>query len=184
MSQKNIAHLSVTVSEADGAAKLLRLASLGEELGAPHIADDARGLATRVSEGRFYLACIGQFKRGKSTLINALIGEPVLPVGFIPVTAVPTVIRYGAHKKARVQFGDGSWKEIEASELEQYVSEEYNPENKKGVEGSELFVPSALLSTGMCLVDTPGLGSVWTGNTAVTQACRWIGDFSGAIVNN
>jgi len=36
--------------------------------------------------------------------------------------------------------------------------------------GSELFVPSALLSTGMCLVDTPGLGSVWTGNTAATQA--------------
>jgi hypothetical protein len=39
-----------------------------------------------VSEGRFYVACIGQFKRGKSTLINALIGEPILPVGFIPIT--------------------------------------------------------------------------------------------------
>jgi len=75
-------------------------------------------LAARVSEGRFYLACIGQFKRGKSTLINALMGETVLPVGFIPVTAVPTVIRYGARKKARVQFTDGSCKEVEASELE------------------------------------------------------------------
>ena len=82
--------------EIDGASRLLRLASLGEELGAPYIADDGRALAARVSEGRFYLACIGQFKRGKSTLINALIGEPVLPVGFIPVTAVPTVIRYGS----------------------------------------------------------------------------------------
>ena len=127
-------------------------------------------LAARVSEGRFYLACIGQFKRGKSTLINALIGEPVLPVGFIPVTAVPTVIRYGAHKKARIQFRDGAWQQIAASDLEQYVSEEYNPENAKGVGGAEVFVPSALLSTGMCLVDTPGLGSVFTGNTAATQA--------------
>jgi hypothetical protein len=165
-----IAGGTVTVAEADGTARLLRLASLGEELGARYVAEDGRGLAARVSEGRFYLACIGQFKRGKSTLINALIGEPVLPVGFIPVTAVPTVIRYGAHKKARIQFRDSSWKEIEASELEQYVSEEHNPENIKGVGGAELFVPSPLLSTGMCFVDTPGLGSVWMGNSAVTKA--------------
>jgi len=157
-------------SDVDGAAKLLRLASLGEELGAQYIADDGRGLAARVSEGRFYLACIGQFKRGKSTLINALVGEGILPVGFVPVTAVPTVIRYGAHKKARIQFRDGAWQEIDASDLEQYVSEEHNPENAKGVGGAEVFVPSALLSTGMCLVDTPGLGSVFTGNTAATQA--------------
>jgi len=157
-------------NEVDGASKLLCLASLGEELGAQYIADDAYALAARVSEGRFYLACIGQFKRGKSTLINALTGEPILPVGFIPVTAVPTVIRFGAHPRARVQGRDGSWQEIAVSELNQYVSEEHNPENTKGVTGVEVFVPSALLSTGMCLVDTPGLGSVFTGNTAATQA--------------
>jgi GTPase Era involved in 16S rRNA processing/polyhydroxyalkanoate synthesis regulator phasin len=127
-------------------------------------------LAARVSEGRFYLACIGQFKRGKSTLINALIGEPILPVGFIPVTAVPTVIRYGTHKKGRIQFRDGAWQQIDVSELDKYVSEEHNPENAKSVVGAEVFVPSPLLSTGMCLVDTPGLGSVFTGNTATTQA--------------
>jgi hypothetical protein len=157
-------------SDVDGASRLLRLASLGEELGANRVADEARDLAARVSEGRFYLACIGQFKRGKSTLINALIGEPILPVGFIPVTAVPTVIRYGAQKKARIQFRDGAWQQIAASDLDQYVSEEHNPENSKGVSGAEVFVPSALLSSGMCLVDTPGLGSVFTGNTAATQA--------------
>jgi len=158
------------MSDADGAFRLLRLASLGEELGAPHIADEGHALAARVSEGRFYLACIGQFKRGKSTLINALMGEPVLPVGFIPVTAVPTVIRFGVQPRARVQGRDGSWQEIAVSDLNQYVSEEHNPENTKGVTGVEVFVPSALLSTGMCLVDTPGLGSVFTGNTAATQA--------------
>ena len=158
------------MSDADGSSRLLRLASLGEELGAPSIAQDGKALAGRVSEGRFYLACIGQFKRGKSTLINALIGEPVLPVGFVPVTAVPTVIRYGAHKKVRIQFRDGAWQPIAAADLDQYVSEEHNPENMKGVGGAEVYVPSALLSAGMCLVDTPGLGSVFTGNTAATQA--------------
>ena len=167
---ENRCRFARSAKEVDGASRLLRLASLGEELGAPYIADDGRALAARVSEGRFYLACIGQFKRGKSTLINALIGEPVLPVGFIPVTAVPTVIRFGAHPRARVQARDGSWQEIAVSDLNQYVSEEHNPENTKGVTGVEVFVPSALLSTGMCLVDTPGLGSVFTGNTAATQA--------------
>ena len=160
---------SAATGDADGAARLLQLASLGEELGARNIAEDGRGLASRIAEGRFYVACIGQFKRGKSTLINALVGDRILPVGFVPVTAVPTVIRYGAHQKARIRFRDGAWQPIAASDLDQYVSEERNPENSKGVQGAELFVPSALLSSGMCLVDTPGLGSVFTGNTQATQ---------------
>jgi len=157
-------------SDDDGAGRLLRLAALGEELGAESVSKEARELAARVAEGRFYVACIGQFKRGKSTLINALIGEPVLPVGFIPVTAVPTVIRFGDQLRARIQGRDGSWRDIAIADLKQYVSEEHNPENTKKVGGVEVFVPSPLLATGMCLVDTPGLGSVFTGNTAATQA--------------
>ena len=52
----------------------------------------------------------------------------------------------------------------------EYVSEEKNPENAKHVAGLEIFVPAPLLATGMCFVDTPGLGSVFTGNTTATQA--------------
>ena len=107
---------------------------------------------------------------GKSTLIGALIGESILPTGFVPVTAVPTVIRYGSAKRARIRSKDGRWLEIGLPELELYVSEEHNPENIKEVAGAEVFVPSPLLATGMCLVDTPGLGSVFSGNTATTQA--------------
>jgi ribosome biogenesis GTPase A len=170
MSQDQVEISPTGAAEVDGASTLLRLAHWGEELGARSVADDANALAARVSEGRFYLACIGQFKRGKSTLINALIGTPVLPVGFVPVTAVPTVIRYGAHPRARVQARDATWGEVAVSDLDQYVSEEFNPENAKGIAGVEVFVPSALLSTGMCLVDTPGLGSVFSDNTAATHA--------------
>jgi hypothetical protein len=65
---------------------------------------------------------------------------------------------------------DGSWQDIGMSDLKEYVTEELNPENKRGVDGAEVFVPSQLLSSGMCFVDTPGLGSVFTGNTATTQA--------------
>lgn len=140
-----------------------------EELGSSRIADEASELAARVSEGRFFLACIGQFKRGKSTLINALIGESVLPSGFIPITALPTVVRYGAERRARVRRQNGSWQEIPLSDLSLYVSEEHNPENTKAIGGVEVFVPAPLLADGMCLVDTPGLGSVFVGNTATTQ---------------
>ncbi|MGB9197566.1 MAG: dynamin family protein [Terriglobales bacterium] len=154
----------------DGAVRLLRLADLAAELENHRIEAEARDLAGRIAEGRFYVACIGQFKRGKSTLINVLIGDPVLPVGFTPITAIPTVVRFGKRRRARIQVQDGSSRDINVSDLGQYVSEECNPENVKGVRGAEVFVPSPLLAGGMCFVDTPGLGSVFTGNTAATQA--------------
>ena len=157
-------------STMDGTSRLLRAAKLAQELNADTVADEACELATRVSEGRFYVACVGQFKRGKSTLLNALIGHSIIPTGFIPVTAVPTVIRYGDQLSARVRMREGSWRDIPIVELKEYVTEELNPENKKGVEGAEVFVQSPLLASGMCFVDTPGLGSVFTGNTATTQA--------------
>jgi predicted GTPase len=159
-----------TSASMDGASRLLRLGRLAEELGAEPVAEEARELAARVSEGRFYVACVGQFKRGKSTLLNALVGHTVVPTGFVPVTAVPTVIRFGDELHARVRIRDGSWRDVDLSDLKEYVTEELNPENKKDVDGAEVFVPSPLLSSGMCFVDTPGLGSVFTGNTATTQA--------------
>jgi hypothetical protein len=161
----------VTTGErSDGASRLLQFAAVAEILGAEEAVQQARTLARRIAEGRFYVACIGQFKRGKSTLINALLGESILPVGFTPVTTVPTIIRFGERRWAQVQIKGASWQEIKLSDLGLYVTEECNPENVKTVQGVEVFVPNSLLAGGMCLVDTPGLGSVFTGNTAATQA--------------
>jgi len=159
-----------TVQEGGTEVSLRRLAELAQGLGSDHALDDARNLADRMSEGRFYVACIGQFKRGKSTVLGALLGDRVLPTGVLPITAVPTVIRYGRTKSARVRFRGGTWADIAPTDLSQYVSEEHNPENTKGVVAVEVFVHSPLLAEGMCLVDTPGLGSVFAGNSAATQA--------------
>ena len=73
----------------DTAAKLHRFAELAHLLASDRIEAEAANLAERLREGRFYVACIGQFKRGKSTLLNALIGDSVLPTGVVPITAVP-----------------------------------------------------------------------------------------------
>lgn len=161
---------AASIGVVDTSARLARLAGLADEFGAEHLARDARDLEQRLIEGRFYVACIGQFKRGKSTLIGALIGDPILPAGVVPVTTVPTVIRFGDKRSARIRFRTGTWSEIDPGDLHLYVSEEHNPENTKGVEGVEVFVPSPLLATGMCFVDTPGLGSIFAGNTAATHA--------------
>jgi Dynamin family len=154
----------------DVAGKLTRLAELAQEFGSQHVEQEASDLAERLREGRFYVACIGQFKRGKSTLLNALVGYPVLPTGVVPITTVPTVLRYGDKRSARVRYQGGTWTDLALGELIQYVSEEHNSENAKAVAGVEVFVPSPLLADGMCLVDTPGLGSIFAGNTAATQA--------------
>jgi GTP-binding protein EngB required for normal cell division len=147
---------------------LARLAEIAEALGEGSTGGEVRQLVARINEGRFFVACVGQFKRGKSTLLNALVGEEILPTGVVPVTTVPTVLRYGEQKAARVLI-ESKWKTIRPEDLPQYVSEELNPENKKRVEGVEGFLPSPLLASGMCLVDTPGIGSVFAGNTETTK---------------
>jgi GTP-binding protein EngB required for normal cell division len=153
-----------------GESALGRLAEIASQLDAQHIADFTRSLAERVSEGRYYVACVGQFKRGKSTLLNALVGHSILPVGVVPVTNVPTVVRYGARPSARTRLQNADWTEIPVDSVEQYISEQNNPENAKGVTALEIFFPSPLLATGMCFVDTPGLGSVFAANTAATHS--------------
>jgi len=157
-----------SVAQTSDARALGQLAKVSEELGEGAIVADVRQLLARINEGRFFVACVGQFKRGKSTLLGALVGEPILPMGVVPVTAVPTVLRYGNQRTARVLIGE-MWRTIPPDDLPQYVSEEWNPENSKQVSGVEVFLPSPLLASGMCLVDTPGIGSVFAGNTETTK---------------
>ncbi|HYA89401.1 MAG TPA: dynamin family protein [archaeon] len=161
-------------------AGLLRVAELADSFGAREIAAAARTAAERTSEGRFHVACVGQFKRGKSTLVNALVQRPVLPMGVPPVTSVPTLIRYGRSPSARVRLEGGGWRKIPLDAIEQYVSAEKNPENRLGVDALEIFLPSPCLEKGMCLVDTPGLGSVFSGHSAATR--EFIPHIDAAIV--
>lgn len=150
-------------------AKLLVLEGLATAAGIEPLAREARALAERVAEERFFVACVGQFKRGKSTLLNALVGSPVLPTGVVPVTAIVTILRYGAVPRAVVYLRNNVRYGIAVSSVADYVSEELNPGNRKNVAAVEIFLPTSLLTSGMCLVDTPGIGSVFAGNTAVTR---------------
>ncbi|HTO87046.1 MAG TPA: dynamin family protein [Thermoanaerobaculia bacterium] len=157
-------------AQAEEVSPLGALSLLASRAGALTVATEASLLAARVEAGLFYVACVGQFKRGKSTLLNALVGETVLPAGVVPVTSVVTVLRYGAERIARVRFESGHWRAIAVGSLPLYVSESENPENRKGVLAAEVLLPHPLLASGLCLVDTPGLGSVFEANTAATRS--------------
>jgi GTP-binding protein EngB required for normal cell division len=146
------------------------IAGVAGDLGIEGIGLEVAALEEKLSEGRFYLACVGQFKRGKSTLLNALAGTAVLPVGVVPVTSVVTVLRHGPELSARVRMAGAPWRPTDPATLAELVSQEQNPDNRKGVEAIEVFLPSPLLASGMCLVDTPGLGSVFQANSAALGA--------------
>ncbi len=133
-------------------------------------------LSSRFTEGRFHLAVLGQFKRGKSTLLNALTGEAILPVGVIPLTAVPTFIQYGNTPEIRVKYKDGrpadkfSGGSIDerSAYMARFVTEEGNPQNRNGVAEVEADLPASILSRGVVLIDTPGIGSTFRHNTLAT----------------
>jgi GTPase Era involved in 16S rRNA processing len=133
-------------------------------------------LRDRLMEGRFRLAVLGQFKRGKSSLLNALLGEPLLPVGVLPLTAIPTVLRHGPEQCIRVSLLDGRCDtcvgpvEVLAPVLMRYVSERANQGNHLGVTRVEVEHPSPLLAQGVEIIDTPGIGSTILHNTKMARA--------------
>ena len=139
----------------------------------PGLAGRLRGLLGRLREGRFHLAVLGQFKRGKSTFVNALLGAPVLPTSVVPLTALPTFLRWGEGPRARVQFQDGRSQETTSGDaeaslekfLQAFVTEEGNPKNQKGVHQVDVWYPSPLLRQGLVIIDTPGIGSTFRHNT-------------------
>jgi len=125
-------------------------------------------LREKVEQNRFYLTVVGQFKRGKTTFLNALLGAEVLPVAILPLTSVVTMLRYGQQPGAEVVFQSGIRSTIPLNELADYVTEKGNPKNQRKVSHVVVVYPSEYLRGGVALVDTPGIGSVYTHNTQAT----------------
>jgi GTPase SAR1 family protein/hemerythrin superfamily protein len=142
--------------------KLSQLAGL-PELEGPNLAR----LSDKLRENRFHLVVLGAFKRGKSSLIKALLGEALLPTAIIPLTSVVTILGYGERLAIEVLFRDGRKRRISADELVDFITEKGNPQNQKGVLEVEITYPSPYLQDGVRIIDTPGVGSVYSHNTEV-----------------
>ena len=126
-------------------------------------------LSGRLKGKQIVISVFGQFKRGKSTLINSILKEQILPVGIIPVTSVVTRIEYG-EIAARVHFEENQ-NYVDIEEINQFVNEKHNPNNTKKVKSVSLWYPSEFLKNGIVLVDTPGVGSIHMHNTDAAYSC-------------
>ena len=157
------------------------LAQIAAEVEAtlPHPDPEQRRLLDRLNQQRarlgktaFQLALLGQFKRGKSTLLNAFVGYPLLSAGVLPLTAVPTFLSRSQTAQIRLKYLSGDARMMEfanlealAAEIAAATTEEQNPRNKKGLQRVDVGVPSSAPLDGLTLIDTPGIGSTHIHNT-------------------
>jgi len=113
-------------------------------------------LKNKIKQNVFNLVVLGQFKRGKTSLINALLSAEILPTAVVPLTSIATIIKHGETLHVNVFFNNGNVIEIDPVELNQYVTEKGNPKNEKDVQQVVITYPSPYLKDGVRLIDTPG----------------------------
>jgi small GTP-binding protein len=155
------------------------LKQLAEGVAGKDLIDSIEELRNKLQQEKLYIVVLGLFKRGKSSLINSLVGKNIAPVAVTPVTAIITLIEYSETESyIEIVYKNGQEEKKNISEIGMYVSEEENPANKLNVEVVRIFDNSPLLKK-LTLVDTPGLGSAFEHNTETTL--RFIPKIDAAI---
>jgi GTP-binding protein EngB required for normal cell division len=132
------------------------------------------------AEGAIDVAVLGQFKSGKSSLLNAVLGEAVFPVGVVPAPTVITRASAGQGRVVRVTHLDGNVEEAAPDRVAEFVTEAGNPGNRRRVAVVDVLTPAMRDWPGVRLVDTPGLGSVFADNTEATRT--WMPNVAVALV--
>lgn len=148
-------------------------------------------LAMRLQQSRRKLAdpavrvlVVGEFKQGKSQLVNALAAAQVCPVDDDIATAVPTVVRYAEKPSATLvretplslDAADATLvrpaqrTEVPIAKLRDHVSEAGNPGNSQRLTYVEVGLPRKVLADGLVLIDTPGVGGLGSAHGAATMA--------------
>jgi hypothetical protein len=145
----------------------------------PDLAARARQALQRLHNPRVRVLVVGEFKQGKSMLVNALLNAPICPIDDDISTSVPTVVRYSDNpsvtlvRAARVSGEDDDREErtqVAVEQLADHVSEAGNPGNRAGLKYAEVGVPRHILADGLELVDTPGVGGLGSVHGSATMA--------------
>lgn len=137
------------------------------------LAERVRIAAARLARPHTVVCVVGEFKQGKSMLVNALLGRPVCPVDDDLATSAVTVVQYAPRTSVVVVRREHDRRvrdEITPGELPRYVTEVGNPGNELGVEQVAIGLNDPLLAAGFALVDTPGVGGLGAGHAAATLA--------------
>jgi GTPase SAR1 family protein len=130
-------------------------------------------LRRRVTSDTFKILVLGDFRQGKSTFINALLGEQVLPSFAWPTTAIVNEVKFADQRRAvlhmlPVKGKQPRPKEIPIADLHRYVTiDDDDPDKLSAYERAEVYWPLSLCRNGVEIVDSPGLNDT-TGRTEVT----------------
>jgi GTP-binding protein EngB required for normal cell division len=165
--RQRLDRLEQTSAELELLAKIERVVT---ERGLVEFRSTIAGITDRLEDQSLEIAVFGRVSSGKSSLLNAILGEDILPVGVTPITAVPTRIRYRDTPMLSVWYAERLPETLDIARLAEFASEKGNPQNQKRVTRMVVHVPSARLREGVTLVDTPGLGSLATTGSAETLA--------------
>ena len=113
----------------------------------------------RMANDNFNVAIVGEFKRGKSTVINALLGKNILPVDVLPTTATLNKITYNVTPFVTVEYKDGRKEQIGIEELDNYVTKltRESEERAKTIKEAVVYYPINYCKNGVTIIDTPGL---------------------------
>ncbi len=126
-----------------------------------------RKIKVLLDEERISIAILGGFKAGKSSFLNTIIGQDILPVGVLPTTNIITKITYDCRFRISVVTKDNTF-EISQEIIPEYLTEKRNPNNRKRIKEVNLFIPGIREIEGIELIDTPGIGSFFSKNTETT----------------
>ena len=154
---------------------LEELAAINAGIGQTARAARIRETRDSLVNQRFTLLVLGEFKRGKSTLVNRLIGREVLPVGSAPTTAVITRVSYGEEPSARLIMADGGERPVELDRLSEEITlvqsgEGANQARHAGIARAEVSLPAPICRDGVDIVDSPGLGEHVTRSEVTYEA--------------
>jgi GTPase SAR1 family protein len=132
-----------------------------------------RVASLRIQRPTTVVCVVGEFKQGKSSLINAMLGGRVCPIDDDLATSALTVVHHADALQVVVRRREGEKavsEQIDPQRLGEWVTEQGNAGNQRGVERVDIGLPHPLLSNGLTLVDTPGMGAIGAGHTAATLA--------------
>jgi hypothetical protein len=158
-------------------AALNALEALLAQCDRPDLENRATASAARLAQSSCTVLVVGEFKKGKSSLVNALLNAPICPVDDDEATARPIEIRYGEAPVASVVYRlddtapDGTEpvvREIAFEELHSYTVEPLTAPDADQVGFARVALPRHLLSSGLVIIDTPGVGGLGSAHSAVT----------------
>ena len=133
-----------------------------EELNDFNALENLRSIKERVDSGNFFVAFIGQYSAGKSSLINNLLGRQILPGGRVETTPILTYISYGKQEGGRLFYLDGNTEDIDIETVMNITQSNKGARKLDEIEHMDIFLDEPMLADGMILLDTPGINTLIT----------------------